>query len=301
MTAIVMAVIRAYHQCCPPPRVFDDRFARALLTSDECESFERTAARLVKRLDPDFAAACSDPHARVQRLVKRGGGGALVRASFMEQRLVAAIARGIRQYIIVGAGLDTFVFREPDIARELQIIEIDHPSMQKVKLERLARASLTPPPNLHFAPVDLECDSLAEVLDCAPYDRSVPAFISLPGVTMYLTRTAIVQTLQSVAEHAAEGSELAFDYLQQEAFSPDATARVRFAIQRARGLGEPMLSGFDPRDLRTVLASHALVLREDLGPSEIYAAFLGQMDGFEAVDYYHLARAVLDFSTRPST
>jgi methyltransferase (TIGR00027 family) len=297
MTAIVMAALRAYHQCSPPPRIFDDQFARALLTSDECESFERTAARLINRFDPDFAAACSDPHARIQRLVKGGGVGALVRASFMERSLAASMARGIRQYVIIGAGLDTFAFREPDIARQLQIIELDHPSMQKVKLERLERAGLTPPSNLHFSPVDLECDSLAEALGRAPYDRSAPAFISLPGVTMYLTKTAILKTLRSLAEYMVEGSELGFDYVEPEAFAPEAAARVRFALQRARGLGEPMLSGFDPRELHTVLGTFALALREDLGPVEIHATFLGQMDGFEAVEYYHLARAELDFST----
>ncbi len=143
--------------------------------------------------------------------------------------------------------------------------------------------------------MDLERDRLAEVLDRTPYDRNAPAFISFAGVIMYLTKTAVSKTMQSVAGYVAGGSEVVFDYLEPAAFSPDAAARVRFAMQRARGLGEPMQSGFDPGELKAMLGSHGLVLREDLGPSEIRAIFLDQMDGYEAVEHHRLARAELDF------
>jgi O-methyltransferase involved in polyketide biosynthesis len=157
------------------------------------------------------------------------------------------------------------------------------------------------PPNLHFSPVDLERESLAEALDRTPYERGAPDFFSLPGLIMYLTRPAIVNTLQSISTHSAGGSEVAFDYLEPEAFSLDAAARVRFAMQRACGLGEPMLSGLDPGQLAAELASLRLVLREDLGPAEIYARFLDQVAGYEAVEYYHLARAELGVAAAAST
>jgi methyltransferase (TIGR00027 family) len=292
VTAVMMAAVRAYHHAGPEPRIFDDVFAHALLTPAECHTFERTIIRSARYLDPEFTASSPDRATIIYQALRAGAGaGPLVRARYIEEALFAAADQGVRQYVIIGAGLDTFAFRHPDLSDRLRIIEIDHPSTQAFKLDRLARAGLVPPANLCFAAADLEHENIAFALLGAQHDERLPTFFAWPGVTMYLTRKAIFDTLQSAVNMAAFGSELAFDYVEPGAFSPDASVRVRFALQRARRLGEPMVTGLAPATLASELASVGLRLIEDLSPAQIQARFLEHTDGFHAVEYCHLARA----------
>jgi methyltransferase (TIGR00027 family) len=298
MTAVMMAALRAAHTAEPPPHVFEDAAAQALVSPAERELFGRASVQLLQQLDPALAAACPDRRDTIHHAMRVGPGvGALVRARYMEDALFEAIARGVRQYVLIGAGLDTLAFRRPDLADQLRVIEIDHPATQAFKLARLAEAGLLTPGNLFFAAADLERERIETVLDRMPYDRAAPAFFAWPGVTPYLTRDAILQTLGSIAGLAVPGSRLVFDYFEPGAFAPDAPGRVRFVLQRARDLGEPMLAGLTPSTLASELESVGLQLVEDLGPSDLQSRFLDRTAGFRAVEYWHVAQASSPDST----
>jgi methyltransferase (TIGR00027 family) len=215
----------------------------------------------------------------------------LVRARFIEDALSAALEQGVRQYVIVGAGLDTFAFRSPDLLNRLQIFEIDHPRSQAFKRERLMRAGLVPPANLHFAAADLEVETVDAALSHTAYDPKGRTFFAWPGVTLYLTPQAISETLHSIWRIAAADSQLVFDYIETDAFRTDSPPRIQLLLQRVKQLGEAAKSGLDPVTLRSELSNIGLDVIEDLGPDQIQRRFLDETDGFRATEYFHLVQA----------
>ena len=134
-----------------------------------------------------------------------------MRSRFAEEGLAAAVARGVRQYVLLGAGLDTFAHRNPFAQQGLRVFEVDHPATQGWKRQRLAGAGLAPPASLTFAPVDFERETLAAGLAAAGFDAAAPAFFSWLGVVVYLTRAAVIETLRFIASLPA-GTEVVFDY-----------------------------------------------------------------------------------------
>jgi methyltransferase (TIGR00027 family) len=291
-TAAQVAAVRAYHSAEPEPHIFDDPIARRLLSGTECQLLEKMCMEGLRQLYPKLAASCPDGPAFVSCMMRVGGTGAIVlsRARYIEDSLLNALAHGVGQYVIIGAGLDTYCFRQHDPGGRLQVIEIDHPSTQEVKRKRLESAGLVPPAHLHFASADLERESLSAALGRSPFDPSMPAFFAWPGVTMYLTREAVFATLRSIGTIAASGSELVFDYLDVGAFGPAAPNRVRRMVQRVRDLGEPFVSSFNPETLSSELSSVGLRLLENLDPLQIQTRFLSEAHGFEAMEHWHLAR-----------
>ena len=145
----------------------------------------------------------------------------LGRARYGEDKLSNAITKGISQYVIVGAGLDTFALRRPDLRSRLRGFEPDHPLTQALKQDRLVQAALALPLNLHLCPIDFERDSVASSLSRSPFDPEIPAFFSWLGVTAYLERVseAISNTLTSIRTVAAAGSEFVMDYADSAVFT----------------------------------------------------------------------------------
>jgi methyltransferase (TIGR00027 family) len=295
-TAVMAAAIRAYHAAEPGPRIFEDTLADLLLTRDERQTYERVVSESLRRLDPALADKYSDPTGIMYHGMRAGAGPALIlsRARYVEEALGRAVDGGVQQYVIVGAGLDTFALRWREPADRLQVFEIDHPATQAFKRERLRHASLAEPAHLHFVPADLERESVSDALARTAHEPTRTSFFAWPGVTMYLTRDAIMATLRSVRSASSIGSELVFDYFEPQAFAVDAPLRVRSTVQRAGQQGEPMLSGFDSSRLPSDLKSVGFRLVEDLGPSEIQGSLLNGADGFCAGEYWHLARAVAE-------
>jgi methyltransferase (TIGR00027 family) len=293
-TAIATAYFRAHHCKHANPKIFEDSLAGALLRADDVASLERFLLAGVAKHNPELAASGADREPRIG-LALRGLVVVLARARFTEERLAEAMRDGAAQYVIIGAGLDTFALRRPDLRERLRVIEIDHPATQAFKRGRIRDAGLEPPPNLHFAPADLERESLAEVLSRTPFDRSRPAFFSWLGVTMYLTDAAIRATLRSLRSVSAAGSQLVFDYLDRAVFdtADPSPARARL-FETVRRVGEPMIFGFDPAALEAELAEEGFRLLEDLGPeaqSELY--YRNRTDGLQPTATAHLARAAV--------
>jgi methyltransferase (TIGR00027 family) len=292
VTALISAFTRAYHSSHDAPKIFDDVLARRLLTEEELAMMERNVAEALELFDPERAATRPEPATALSLSMRAlGASVTLSRARFAEDLLEADLLR-IRQYVILGAGLDTFALRRPELLESLRVFELDHPATQASKRERLARLGCEQPASLHLVPIDFTKESPIAALERSAYDPRALSFWSWLGVTYYLPREAVLATLRAVAGGAPSGSTVVFDYVDADAFTPGKVAvrmqRMQEAVRRA---GEPMKTGFDPEGLGAELARLGLRLLEDLSPSEIDARyFRGRADGYRAFEHIHFAR-----------
>jgi methyltransferase (TIGR00027 family) len=221
--------------------------------------------------------------------------GILSRARFAEDELEKAIAGGVEQYVVLGAGLDTFALRRPDLLAKIRVIEVDLPDTQAIKRQRLVAGGVSLPSSLHFLAVDFSKEDLPHALSRSPYDPGLPAFFSWLGVTYYLEREDLFKVFRSLGEAAAPHSLIAFDYMDIAAFDPGkAAAQVQNLKERVRFLGEPMKTGLDPRVLKNDLMGVGWELRQDLSAEDIEEIyFRGGADGFRTGGHLHLALAAL--------
>ncbi len=271
-TAYSAAAHRAAHQLVDGGRVFADPLAVAILGHP---------AEVVRD------SALAHPEGRGMRLF------IAARSRFAEDTLAAAVARGVRQYVLLGAGLDTFGCRNPFQDQGLKVFEVDHPLTQEWKRRRLAEAGLTPKPSLTFAPVDFEQQTLTDGLAAAGFDFGAPAVFAWLGVALYLTRETVMETLRFIAARPA-GSQVVFDYGQPvSAYPPDEQPEQQSRLDRMAAIGEPWITRFMPDELAASLKGLGFDDLEDLGPMQIGARFHGRpgRDGAGG----HLMRAgVLD-------
>ena len=187
----------------------------------------------------------------------------VTRTRYAEDSLRAAADRGVRQYVLIGAGFDSFVLRRPAYAAELDIFEIDHPATQILKTTRIGELGIALPASVHFIAADLSVESVATALARSSFRSDQPAFFSWLGVTMYLSREANLATLKSIARCARSGSELALTYVDEELLNSNSEA-FRALQERVTSMGEPFLSGFDPKNFAVTLSECGLQLIEDL-------------------------------------
>jgi len=231
LTALTAAAARAAHLVVDgEPRIFADTLAVALL-GDRAE--ELISYHTLHAAHPVLSGA------RVQ---------VTCRSRYTEDALARALTRGVTQYVILGAGLDTFAYRS-GLAGRLRVFEVDHPATQDWKRRALAAAAVTVPESVSFVAADLAVDSLAGSLAAAGFSAAAPAVVSWLGVTMYLTREAITQTLSAIAGFAA-GTELIADYMLPEDMRDEPGALYGALVAQASAeWGEPWLSVFAPDEL----------------------------------------------------
>jgi len=294
-TALVVAYRRAHHFANGAPWVFADPLAGAVIGADR-ERVEDVLVANAASFFPDRVPAGAAREVAIAHalLVSYGSGLVLGRARYTEDRLGDLMQRSdVSQYVIVGAGLDTFALRRPELRDRLQVFELDHPTTQTDKRRRLDDAGLALPPNLHFGAADLERERVAAILTRLPYDPTRPALFAWLGVTMYLTHTAIMETLRSVRSVAAHGSELVFDYVDAAGLVPEAQSPgLRMTLELTRSQGEPIIFGFEPARLPAELESAGFELVEDLGPAEQNARyFASRADGLRVSEFLHVACA----------
>ena len=294
ITALITAHARAYHATHDSPKIFDDFLADQIYTPEEHALFDENLAINVKDIDPDLAAAQPDQAtARVMQL--HYAPVTLSRSRYSEDCLEEAIGQGVQQYIILGAGFDTFAFRRPELAGRLQIFEVDHPVTQAQKRQRIAYAGWELPVHLHFIPIDFTKDSVPAALQPSSYRADSLSFFSWLGVTFYLSEVVVFDTLRAISAITAKGSSLVFDYMDADAFVPEkAGQRVQLMQKTAGMVGEPMKGGFEPQTLAGKLESAGFQLEENLGPAEIEVRyFQGRNDRYHAFEHVHFARAVV--------
>jgi methyltransferase (TIGR00027 family) len=269
ITAQRAAMIRSAHQILDEPRVFDDPLALRIIGA---ESSSVLQAAPVSDLLRAFIAA---------------------RSRYAEDVLGEAVRSGLRQYVILGAGLDTFAYRNPYTQARLRVFEVDHPATQSWKRAQLEVAGISIPASLTFVPVDFETHTMADGLRQATFDHGEPAFFSWLGVTPYLTGEAIASTLKFIAA-LKKGSAVVFDYVispsllnpQQRSAFDDLSKRVAMA-------GEPWQTFFDPSSLAADLKAFGFEEAIDLGPDEINARyFIGRNDNLKVRGFGHIMKAI---------
>ena len=253
-TAILAAAVRAYHHQSKSP-VFADDYA-----VDMVPFVWRVIAK--NRLLGWFVVH------KVFRLFRPIHTEVIVRARYAEDRLMEAISEGVGQYVILGAGLDTFSMRHKKLADSVRIFELDHPATQATKEKQVREVNGDVPANLVFVPIDFETDQLNEALTQGGFNPQEPAFFSWLGTTYYLTKDAIRETLGRVADVAAPGSHIVFDYkLARHLIPAESLAFAdkldRFVARR----GEPMVSVFTPEELNDEMSQFGFVEIETI-PSE---------------------------------
>lgn len=292
-TAIMTAFMRGFHAVNDNPKIFNDTLAYELLPEEMRAELKQHLSESAAQMAPEFVKDCIDTEASFRLAVHTMAGPMLARARFVEDRLEDALGKGISQYVILGAGLDTFAFRRLDLADRLQVFELDLPAVQEIKQLRLAQLNLPKPHNLHFIPVDFTQQTLTSVLTRVEYDPRRLSFFSWMGVTQYLPLEAVWATLKDIVSLSTAGSEIVFDYYDKSVFDPEATSsRIKYIMETTKNIGELIITGFEPSKLGIELANLGLSLLDNLGREEMQQRYFKECtQGYSAGDYIHLACA----------
>ncbi|WP_254064754.1 class I SAM-dependent methyltransferase [Granulicella sp. S156] len=251
-TALGVAIRRASHQLYDsPPLVLEDPIAVRILGEDYRPALEEAAASIHERSSLGMRA------------------WVVARNRYAEDKLAQAVNLGVRQYVLLGAGLDTFAHRNPH--PDVRVFEVDHPATQHWKRELLGSSGLQESPNLHFVSVDFERQSLASQLENSGLDCKAPTVFAWLGVVLYLTYPAFRSTLDFIATFP-EGSGFIMDYaFPREALPPDEVEARDALAARVQSIGEPFQLFFTKEEIATELTDFQTV--EDLGATELNARY----------------------------
>jgi methyltransferase (TIGR00027 family) len=268
-TALRVALRRAAHQLYDAPKIFDDPIAIPILGTAYLQELERTPTRADRPFSTGLRAFI------------------VARSRYAEDNLARAVATGVTQYVLLGAGLDTFAYRNP--WPQIRVFEVDHPATQQWKRELLDAAKIPIPANLAFAPVDFETQSLPEQLSRAGFDRNRAAFFAWLGVVPYLTLLAFRATVTFVTEHAVRNEALSnmeaitsirrtgitLDYGQPRSALPLLEQLAHDSLaERVRLAGEPFQLFFTSHEIAAEFSTFSEI--EDIGTREINARYFPQ-------------------------
>jgi len=273
-TAMMAAIGRGLHRIeDAPPWVLDDPFALVLVGP--------VWRQILEALRPLVPA----------ELQRRAVAQLLARGRYAEDRLLAG---GFTQYVLLGAGLDSFAWRHPDLLHTLTVFEVDHPASQTWKRMRIQELGLPESDRHVFVPVDFEVDSLHDRLEAAGFDWGRPAMFGWLGVTFYLTREAVAATLRTVAT-AASGSEVVLSYLADPSIV-DEVSRTFIDIMRPITVqsGEPFTDEYTVAEIEQVVKGCGLAVADHPTCDEIVARyFAGRPDGLTPLTFETVLSAVV--------
>jgi methyltransferase (TIGR00027 family) len=264
-TLLGSSIMRAEHQLLDTPRVFDDPIVLDLVP---------------EATNPTALAEFRTYSESVLTLLRSA---LAMRSRFAEDRLAEAVSRGVRQYVMIGAGLDTFPWRQPKFAENIQIFAADHPASLGWTQSRLRERAMSTPANLIYVPVDLDVQPLGDVLATGGFDPKAASFCSLLGVTQYLGGEAIDLLLRFVVS-LPPGSEIVFSFVipEDELDGDDLDVAIRSAA-RTDALGEPWKSRLRTCDLIERLAQIGFSDIFHLTPAAAQARyFAGRRDSLRA-------------------
>jgi methyltransferase (TIGR00027 family) len=272
-TADRVAERRAAHQVRDRPLVFEDPLALRIIRPE--------VARELRERPPAHESSPLAPYLRAFFAM---------RSRFAEDALRDAVALGVKQYVLLGAGFDTFAYR--NLFPELRVFEVDHPATQATKRERLVSGEIAIPSSLTFVPIDFTITALDDALRGAGFNASSPAFFAWLGVVPYLERPAIDQTLSFIASLPA-GSGVVFDYAVPPETLGSTSRMVFYAMaKRVASIGEPWKTFFDPKELLRDLHRLGFTSAEDFDGEALNRRFFaGRSDGLKVGAAGHMAMA----------
>lgn len=283
VTAKLCAFARAWHAVHIRDRLFYDDLAFDIMGKDEYDA----AYEMVRHNFGDLEQPLSQADT-AKLITEYIAPIPLSRIRFTERRLTDfAAAHGQIQYVICGAGSDTFSFRNenPDI----EVFEVDHPDTQRYKLERIRTLEWNIPQNVHFVPVDFETERMTDKLLTAGFHPEKKTFFSILGVTYYLTLDVFTETLSQITELSVPESALCFDYPIRTGQFPE---RVRRLAQITASLGEHMRGGYDYSEVSRALYALGFQIDTYLPPEKVQQAYFeGRTDGMKAFENVSLLSA----------
>jgi methyltransferase (TIGR00027 family) len=297
-TALTASIMRGAHlRLDGEPKVFRDELALRLCGIGAIASFVFLVIRMRFSKKSRSALELMSPKemGRLLRAIM------IVRSRYTEDLLTLAIDRGIRQFVILGAGLDSFAYRRRDLANIVNTFEVDHPASQQWKQRRLRKLGVTLPPNLTFVPIDFETQTLTDGLRKGGFPLAKPAFFSWLGVTQYISKEAVFSALRELSD-LAPGTEIVFTYVLPQTLLSDEDRRI-FAgnAAGAASRGEPWTTFFEPAEIDSRLREIGFDQVVDFSPDEANARYLsGRSDGLRLPGLEHIVRAQVVDKPQPA-
>lgn len=292
MTALVCAFSRAYHTKMNETNILDDPIAQKLLSSAEYDRIAKQMSAGISYFYPDFVGSAEEG---LRQIVDRQLSPApLARAAFCKKALSVAADIGTRQYLMLGAGLDTFSYRQPDWARRLAIFELDREASIQDKRRRLDAAGISIPENVRLIAADLTKPLwFLSLSSAAGFDRQLRSFCSLLGLVYYLPKACFSQLLAALSALLPDGSSLVFDYPVSDD-TGSSTSSAEKTAQLAEGAGEKMYASYSYEELESLLSQQNFLIYEHLTPEEMTRQYFSRynkknpahpMDAPEKVNY----------------
>ena len=289
LTALIASFSRAYHAEFDEPKIFHDPIARQLMTDDE---YRQIIGYMVGGIDffaPEMKSELTAPDDILKWVVQTQlAPTPLARARYCENMAMNAIKIGAKQYVILGAGMDTFAYRNPALLSKIHVFETDHPETQKFKKTKVERAGWVIPGNLHYVPVDFTKDNLTAALHNSGFDATKATFFSWLGVTYYLKKKDFENMVKTISSLSPDSSGLLFDYPDENFLGSD-VKRVQNQVAMAQAAGEPMKPGYRYEELEQLLAEYGFLIYEHLTASDIETRFFANrtdyLHAFEHINY----------------
>ncbi|MFJ8353370.1 class I SAM-dependent methyltransferase [Bacillus paramycoides] len=295
ITSLVSAFGRAYHSEFDTPKIFDDYVAKDFISKKERKDIEMNMVQGIHFFNKDIAERFQGNPKEILKWITQVqlSPTPLARAAYCERVLLHEVTLGAKQYVILGAGLDTFSFRHRELENSIEIFEVDHPSTQEFKKQRVKEAELEVPNNLHFVSMDFTKGCSKQELVNEGFENK-KTFFSLLGVTYYLTKEELSSLIDCLFAMVPAGSSIVFDYPDENLFTEKGLSnRVENMVKMAEVGGEPMKSCFSYGEMEALLEKSGLLIYEHLSPEDINKLYFeGRNDYLEAFETVHYVHAV---------
>lgn len=293
ITSLISAFSRAYHSKFDTPVIFDDFIAADLITGQEFSDIRANMVQGISFFNQEIAEKFQGKPDEILKWITQVQLSPIVlgRAAYCEQIILHEVRLGVQQYVILGAGMDTFALRHPELAGSLEIFEIDHPATQEFKKKRLETVYLEIPDNIHWVAMDFSHKFSYPALSDAGFNDQ-RTFFSLLGVSYYLTKEELLGLLKNAFASVPAGSSIVFDYADERLFEEKGLSnRVENMVKMAEAGGEPMKSCFTYQEMEKLLEEAGLLIYEHLSPAAVQERFFNHrtdyLSAFETIHYMH--------------
>ncbi|MEK3780388.1 class I SAM-dependent methyltransferase [Paenibacillus sp. FSL R5-0810] len=296
ITSLISAFGRSYHSKYDTPIIFDDFIANRLISEEEFSAISNNMINGIQFINSEIGQQFKDSPAEILKWITQIqlSPVSLARSAYCEKVLLNEIMLGVKQYVILGAGLDTFCFRYPELEHSLNVFEIDHPATQEMKRKKLEAAELHIPSNLHFVSIDFTTKFPYESLLDNGF-KNQKTFFSLLGVSYYLTEEENASLILQLFANVPSGSSIVFDYADENFFIEKGKFnRVENMVKMAYASGEPMKSSFSYQKIEKLLERSGLLIYEHLSPTKIQELFFRDrtdyLSAFETIHFIHAVK-----------
>ncbi|MED4732343.1 class I SAM-dependent methyltransferase [Aneurinibacillus migulanus] len=297
LTSLISAFSRAYHSQFDTPKIFNDYIAKDLISQKEFNDIKENMMQGIQFFNKDIAQKFKGNTEEILKWITQIqlSPTPLARAAYCEKVVLHEVMLGLKQYVILGAGLDTFCFRHPELNSSLEIFEIDYPATQQFKKKRLDEANFKIPSTLHFVSMDFTKKFSYRNLIDEGFDFNRKTFFSLLGVSYYLTKEENSSLFDHLFAKVPSGSSIVFDYADEKLFEEKGLSnRVENMVKMAAASGEPMKSCFSYDELENMLEKSGLLIYEHLSPAKINELYFSNrkdyLSAFETIHYLHAVK-----------